>query len=46
MTGQPDFPIFPSSKDEFNWKVVEAKIKFVTDEKENVIHVRHNQGGQ
>jgi CubicO group peptidase (beta-lactamase class C family) len=46
MTGQPNFPIFPSSKDEFNWKVVEAKIKFVTGEKGNVIHVIHNQGGQ
>jgi hypothetical protein len=46
MTGQPKFPIFPSSKDEFNWKVVEAKIKFVTDDKGIVTHAIHNQGGQ
>ncbi len=45
MTGQPKFPIFPSSKDEFNWKVVEAKVKFVTDEKGVVTHLIHNQGG-
>jgi len=46
MTGQPDFPIFPSAKDEFNWKVVEAKIKFVSDEKGAVTHAIHFQGGQ
>ena len=46
MTGQPKFPIFPSSKNEFNWKVVEAKVKFVTDENGNVTNVIHYQGGQ
>ena len=46
MTGQPKFPIFPSSKNEFNWKVVEAKVKFVTDDKGNVTNVIHYQGGQ
>jgi len=46
MTGQPMFPIFPSSKNEFNWKVVEAKVKFETDENGNVTNVIHYQGGQ
>jgi len=46
MTGQPKFPIFPSSNDEFSWKVVEAKVKFVSDQKGNVTHLIHNQGGQ
>lgn len=46
MTGQPMFPIFPSSKNEFNWKVVEAKVKFETDENGNVTNLIHYQGGQ
>jgi CubicO group peptidase (beta-lactamase class C family) len=46
MTGQPNFPIYPSSNDEFNWKVVEAKIRFVKDDKGIVTHAIHNQGGQ
>jgi len=46
MTGQPNFPIYPSSNDEFNWKVVEAKIRFVKDESGIVTHAIHNQGGQ
>jgi len=46
LTGQAKYPIFPASKDEFNWKVVEASIKFITDEKGNVTHVVHHQNGQ
>ncbi len=46
MTGQPNFPIYPSSNDEFNWKVVEAKIKFVKDDMGIVTHAIHYQGGQ
>jgi CubicO group peptidase (beta-lactamase class C family) len=46
MTGQPMFPIFPSAKDEFNWKVAEAKVKFVIDEIGNVTNLIHYQGGQ
>jgi hypothetical protein len=45
LTGQPKFPIFPSSKDEFYWKVVDARIKFVTDEKGNVTNAIHYQNG-
>jgi len=46
LTGQPTFPIFPSSKTEFYWKVVEAKISFMKDENGVVTHAIHNQGGQ
>jgi Domain of unknown function (DUF3471) len=45
LTGQPEFPIFPSSKDEFYWKVVDARVKFVTDEKGNVTNAIHYQNG-
>jgi len=45
LTGQPKFPIYPTSNDEFIWKVVEAKVKFVTDEKGMVTHAIHNQNG-
>lgn len=45
LTGQPKFPIFPSSKNEFYWKVVDARVKFVTDEKGNVINAIHYQNG-
>jgi len=46
MTGQSKHPIFPSSNDEFNWKVVEANVKFVMDGNKNVTHLIHHQGGQ
>ncbi len=46
MTGQPAFPIYSTGKDEFAWKVVEASIQFVRDEKGNVIKAIHHQGGQ
>jgi hypothetical protein len=45
MTGQPKFPIFPSSKNEFFWRVVDASIKFITDEKGNVTGAIHSQNG-
>lgn len=45
LTGQPKFPIFPASKDEFYWKVVDARVKFVTDEKGIVTNVIHYQNG-
>jgi len=46
MTGQAKFPIFAMAKDEFYWKVVEASIKFVMDEKGIVTGATHSQGGQ
>lgn len=45
MTGQPEFEIFPAGNDEFFWKVVEARIKFMRDEKGIVTHAIHYQGG-
>jgi CubicO group peptidase (beta-lactamase class C family) len=36
LTGQPNFPVFPAGPDEFFWKVVEARIKFIRDEKGQV----------
>ena len=46
LTGQSMFPIFPSSKDHFYWKVVDANVTFVSDEKGNVTHVIHRQNGR
>jgi hypothetical protein len=46
MTGQSKYPIYPSSNDEFNWKVVEASVKFVMDEKGDITNAIHHQGGQ
>ena len=40
------FPIFPSSKDEFYWKVVDASVTFATDEKGIVTQAIHNQNGR
>jgi hypothetical protein len=45
LTGQPRFPIFPLGGDKFFWKVVDAQIEFVKDEKGQVVSARHSQGG-
>lgn len=45
MSGQPKFELFPSEEDEFFWKAVEAKIKFVRDETGIITHGIHTQGG-
>ena len=45
LTGQAKFPIFPSFKDKFYWKVVDVRIKFITDEKGNVTNAIHYQNG-
>ena len=46
LTGQAKYQIFPSSENEFYWKVVEASVKFIRDDNGKVIHAIHNQGGQ
>ncbi len=46
LTGQPQFEIFPRSATEFFWKAVDAQITFVKNEKGEVIHGLHHQGGQ
>ncbi len=45
LTGQPKARIFPKAKDEFFWKVADADVAFVRDEKGEVIAARHTQGG-
>jgi len=45
LAGQPKFEIFPSSENEFFWKVVDAQITFVRNEEGQVVHAIHHQGG-
>jgi hypothetical protein len=45
MTGQPKFEIFPQSKTEFFWKVANAQVTFVKNDKGNVNKIRHYQAG-
>ena len=37
--------MFPSAPDKFFWKVTEAQVVFVRDEKGAVVAARHTQGG-
>jgi CubicO group peptidase (beta-lactamase class C family) len=46
LSGQPRFEIFPKSESEFLWKVVDARVQFVRDEKGQVAKAIHQQGGQ
>ena len=46
LTGQPRFEIFPKSGTEYFWKVVDAQVTFVKDDKGKVIKAVHHQGGQ
>jgi CubicO group peptidase (beta-lactamase class C family) len=45
LTGQPKFEIYPKSANEFFWKVVDATVTFVRNEKGEVIAAKHEQGG-
>jgi CubicO group peptidase (beta-lactamase class C family) len=45
LSGQPEFPIYPSAPDKFFWKVVDAQIEFVRDETGRVTHGLHTQNG-
>ena len=45
LGGQPNFEIFPKSKNEFFWKVVDAQVTFVRNEKGEVTQAVHYQGG-
>jgi CubicO group peptidase (beta-lactamase class C family) len=46
LTGQAKFQIFPTGTDEFIWKVVEARIKFVKDATTGVVtHGEFSQNG-
>ena len=46
LSGQPKFEIFPRSEDEFFWKVVDARIKFIKDEKGEINQAILFQNGQ
>jgi CubicO group peptidase (beta-lactamase class C family) len=46
LSGQPKFEIFPRSETEFFWKVVEAEVSFVKNDKGEVTKAVHKQGGQ
>jgi len=46
LVGQPEFEIFPKSENEFFWKVVDAQVTFVRNEKGEVTHALHHQSGQ
>ena len=45
LTGQQKFEIFPSAPDEFFWKVTDAQVTFLRNEKREVIAAQHSQGG-
>lgn len=45
LTGQPKHPIFPKSETEFEWRVVEAKVKFVKGDDGKVTKAVHSQNG-
>ncbi|HIC18198.1 TPA: DUF3471 domain-containing protein, partial [Candidatus Poribacteria bacterium] len=45
MTGQPKFEIFPQSETEFFWKVANAQVTFVKNDKGNVNKIIHYQAG-
>jgi hypothetical protein len=45
LTDQPSLRIFPSAKDQFFWKAVDAQVTFVRDENGRVTAARHSQNG-
>jgi CubicO group peptidase (beta-lactamase class C family) len=46
LSGQGKFQIFPSSQNEFFWKVVDARIKFIQDETGAVNQALFSQNGR
>jgi CubicO group peptidase (beta-lactamase class C family) len=46
LSGQGKYEIFPSSQNEFFWKIVDARIKFIENESGVVDHAVFNQNGQ
>jgi CubicO group peptidase (beta-lactamase class C family) len=45
VSGQAKYPIFPAAPGEYFWKVVEARIKFLKNEKGEVNQAEFSQGG-
>ncbi len=46
LSGQAKFEIYPKSETEFFWKIVDAQITFVKDEKGKVTKAIHHQAGR
>ena len=46
LPGQPPWEIVPVAKDEFVWKVVDARIKFQRDDEGRITGGMHQQSGQ
>ncbi len=45
LTGQEKYEIFPAAKDAFFWKITDAEVVFLRNDKGEVIAARHSQGG-
>ncbi|HSI10959.1 MAG TPA: serine hydrolase, partial [Chthoniobacter sp.] len=45
LTGQAKYEIFPKAPDDFFWKITDARVHFLRNEKGEVIAVRHTQNG-
>jgi CubicO group peptidase (beta-lactamase class C family) len=45
ITHQPKYEIFPKGHDEFFWKITEASVRFLRNEKGEVVAAQHSQGG-
>lgn len=45
LTGQAKLPIFPVNETTFAWKLVEAKVEFIKDNKGRITTARHSQNG-
>jgi hypothetical protein len=45
LTGQPKLPIFSVNETTFEWKLVEAKVEFIKDNKDKITAARHSQNG-
>lgn len=48
LTGRLELELFPVAEDEFvfDWTVIDARIRFVTDEQGRVVRAIHRQGGE
>lgn len=46
LTGQPSIPVYPSAKDEFFYKIVDAKLSFERDAAGKVVAVVLHQNGR
>jgi hypothetical protein len=45
LTGQARYEIFPKAPDDFFWKVTDARVQFLRNDKGEVNAARHTQGG-